>query len=535
MKRSVFLVGLSGSGKTTVGRLLAARLGVRFVDTDTEIERIAGRPIPAIFAADGEAAFRTLERRVVSEVAQSDPAVVSTGGGAPVDEDSRKAMHLAGDIVWLDAPTDVLLRRVAANGAPDRPLLAGDGAAALDRLREERRFAYAEADLRVDTSALRPERLAAMIAENLEQIAGIDTVWVRAPSRTYPVYVGSGLLDRAGQLLEHHGLGGTLRIIADERVADLHGDRLRSALGGAPQRWYPVPAGEEHKTLDQAYRLYDALLADKPERGDTIIAFGGGVIGDLAGFVAATLLRGVPFVQVPTTVLSQVDSSVGGKVGVDHPSGKNLIGAFHQPSLVLADLDVLHSLPPREIAAGWAEVVKIAVVQDAALFDELERSAESLAGLDPDAARSAIRRAIELKAHLVEQDEQDTKGIRAVLNYGHTLGHAIEAASDYATFLHGEAVAVGMAGAAHIAHRMGLHPADAVQRQSRLMRTLGLPQGCPDLPRERVEAAITLDKKRAQGRTVWILPRGLGDVVVTADVPDIFVQEAMELIGAERG
>jgi 3-dehydroquinate synthase len=442
-------------------------------------------------------------------------------------------MHAAGALIWLDAPTDVLVQRIEVGAGTDRPLLAGDGAARLERLREERRFAYSEADLRVDTTAAPPERLAAMIAENLESLAGIDTVWVRAPSRTYPVHIGSGVLDRARPLLQERKLDRTLRIIADDRVAELHGNRLRAALGDMRQHWYRVAAGEEHKTLDQAYRLYDALLTDKPERSDAIVAFGGGVIGDLAGFVAATLLRGMPFVQIPTTVLSQVDSSVGGKVGVDHPAGKNLIGAFHQPSLVLADLDVLRTLPRREVAAGWAEVVKIAVVQDAALFEEIERSVENLAQLDVDAARSAIRRAIELKARLVEQDEQDSKGVRAVLNYGHTLGHAIEAASDYSTFLHGEAVAVGMAGAAHIAHRMGLHPADAVERQSRLMRTLGLPQACRDLPRGRVEDAVTLDKKRAQGRTVWILPRGLGDVVVTADVPDALVKEALELIGAE--
>ena len=395
-----------------------------------------------------------MEATVLQEACASGPAVVSTGGGAPVAEQSRRAMHAAGKIVWLDAPPSVLAGRVETPETEERPLLAGGPAqATLGRLHAERRFAYAEADLHVDTSHPDPERLAAMIASDLDQLKNVDTVWVRTPSRTYPVYVGAGLLDRAGQLLAQRDLVGTLRIIVDERVDELHGDRLRQGLGDARQHWYRVPAGEEHKTLDQAYRLYDGLLAGKPERGDIVVAFGGGVIGDLAGFVAATLLRGMPFVQIPTTVLSQVDSSVGGKVGVDHPAGKNLIGAFHQPSLVLADLDVLRTLPPREIAAGWAEVVKIAVIQDAGLFDQIEASADALSALQPDAARTAIRRAIELKARLVEQDEHDTEGIRAVLNYGHTLGHAIEAASDYAAFLHGEAVAVGMGGAAHIAKR----------------------------------------------------------------------------------
>ncbi len=534
MNRSIFLVGLSGSGKTTVGRLLAAHLGARFIDTDAELERIAGRSIPDIFASEGEAAFRALERQIVLHVSEDGPLVVSTGGGAPMDPASRRVMHASGTIVCLDAATDVLLARLADQGTSDRPLLSDNGEETLERLRAERRVAYAEADVRIDTTGLEQDQIAAMIAADIEQMAAIGTVWVQPPSLTYPVYVGPGVIDRAGQLLARHSLSGTLRIIADERVAALHADRLRRALDGRAQHWYPVPAGEEHKTLDRAYRLYDALLADKPERGDIIVAFGGGVIGDLAGFVAATLLRGMRFVQIPTTVLSQVDSSVGGKVGVDHPAGKNLIGAFHQPSLVLADLDILHSLPPREIAAGWAEVVKISVIQDADLFDRIEGTADALMQLDPVACGYAIRRAIELKARLVEQDEHDTKGIRAVLNYGHTLGHAIEAASDYAAFLHGEAVGVGMGGAAHIAQRMGLHPAEAVERQSRLLKRLGLPQAAPNLVRSRVEAALAVDKKRADGRTTWILPTGLGRATVTQDVPDTLVREALELIGAER-
>jgi len=254
------------------------------------------------------------------------------------------------------------------------------------------------------------------------------------------------------------------------------------------------------------------------------------VIGDLVGFVAATLLRGVRFAQIPTTVLSQVDSSVGGKVGFDHARGKNLIGAFHQPSLVLADVDLLRSLPPREIAAGWAEVVKIAVIQDARLFEELEESADALSRLEPEPTQRAIRRSIELKARLVEQDERDTTGIRAILNYGHTVGHALEAATGYDTLLHGEGVAIGMRAAAHIAGAVGLHPADAIERQARLLERLGLPSRCESARQEDVVAAIGLDKKREGSRTTWILPAGLGNVRVTADVPQSAVDEALDLV-----
>jgi len=276
--------------------------------------------------------------------------------------------------------------------------------------------------------------------------------------------------------------------------------------------------------------LLSVLLAERPERRDVIIAFGGGVVGDLVGFVSATLLRGMRFAQIPTTVLSQVDSSVGGKTGYDHARGKNLIGAFHQPSLVLADLDVLQTLPPREIAAGWAEVVKIAVVQDADLFADLESSAAALKRLEPAATQRAIRRSIELKARLVEQDERDTSGLRAVLNYGHTIGHALEAATGYETLLHGEGVAIGIAAAAHIAEAVGLHPPEAVARQGRLLGELGLPSKCEAADRADVIAAIGLDKKREGSRTTWILPAGLGDVRVTSDVPDSVVEDALDLV-----
>jgi 3-dehydroquinate synthase len=342
------------------------------------------------------------------------------------------------------------------------------------------------------------------------------------------------VLSRASTLLRAHGVDAPLRIIADERVAELHGAAVREALSDFSTSWYPVPAGEEHKTLEQAEKLYDALLADRLERRDVIVALGGGVIGDLAGFVASTILRGVRFVQIPTTVLSQVDSSVGGKVGVDHPRGKNLIGAFHQPSLVLADVGVLRTLPPREVAAGWAEVVKIAVIQDAELFEKMELSANELALLEPGATGHAIRRSVELKARVVEQDEYDLTGVRAILNYGHTLGHALEAATEYSTLLHGEGVAIGMAGAALIAEQLELHPHDAVKRQAALLQRLGLPSVAPGADPTAVRDALGLDKKRAGGKIAWIIPAGLGRVQVTTEVPAPLVEAAIALVTGSR-
>ncbi|MEA2641121.1 MAG: 3-dehydroquinate synthase [Chloroflexota bacterium] len=523
----IFLVGLSGSGKSTLGVLLAERLGLPFIDTDAAIERTEGASVANIFATRGEAAFRALERDAVLASCRGTSSVVATGGGAVLSDEVRDAMLHTGRVIWLDAPVEVLAGRLA--GMTDRPLLADDVYSRLVALAEQRASLYAAAHLRVD-AAVHPEIVMSTILRALDRLPDLNPVWVQTPSQTYPVYVGSGVLACAGALLGAHGLDAPLRIIADERVAELHGAAVREALAGFETSWYLVPAGEEHKSVAQAVELYGRLLADRPERRDVIVALGGGVIGDLAGFIAATLLRGMRFIQIPTTLLSQVDSSVGGKVGVDHPSGKNLIGAFHHPNLVLADVAVLRTLPPREVAAGWAEVVKIAVIQDRVLFDDLEAHVDEMRVLEPDITTRAIRRDVELKARIVDQDEHDLLGLRAILNYGHTLGHAIEAATGYAAYRHGEGVAIGMAGAAHIAEAMELHPAADAQRQRAVLERLGLPQHVEGATREMLRAAMGLDKKREGGRQLWVLPTGIGSVCTSKDVPEQIVDEAIALI-----
>lgn len=534
----IFLVGLSGSGKSTAGRLLSRRLQLPFIDLDTEIERRAGRSIETIFAEQGEPAFRQLESELIAEIAGRETAVVATGGGAPTDPQSRAVMRRSGSVVWLDAASPQLAERLDKQGVA-RPLLPGDPLDNLERLRAERQSAYADCGPRVDTGNKTPAEVVDAIVRSLATAGSLPgqsaaslagPIWVHTQAHSYPIYVGAGLIDRLSDLLARHGLGGRLHVIVDEQVDGLHGQRLRAALANRAHTWRAIPAGEEQKTLEHACGLLDALLSERPERSDTLVAIGGGVVGDLVGFLAATLLRGVGFVQVPTTVLSQVDSSVGGKTGVDHPRGKNLIGAFYQPNLVVADLDILQTLPPREIAAGLAEIVKIAVVQDRELFEQIESSAEALSALQPAALAPVIRRAIELKAHLVEQDERDILGIRALLNYGHTLGHALEAATDYGTFLHGEAIAVGMTAAGRLAAWLGLHPLDAVDRQDALLRRLNLPLSCGRVDRNRLVEALALDKKRENGKLTWILPAGLGKARSGVQVTEELVNRAIDLI-----
>lgn len=538
MSAAIFLIGLSGSGKSTVGRLLANRLQLPFVDTDTLIERQSGRSIPEIFTRDGERAFRDRERAVIGQVA-SQSAVISTGGGAPMDPQNRQMLRTTRAVFWLDAATETLAKRLEG-AASGRPLLDADPRRALETLREQRHATYAACGTRIDTTDLSATEVSERIVQLLGSGAYNETaettpgqasehpLWVNTRAHSYPIYVGHSVFDQIDGLLSRHGLDQRLHVLVDQQVAVLYGERIRSLLRTQRYTWNEIPAGEEHKTLDQACALYDRLLADQPERGDVIVAIGGGVVGDMAGFLAATLLRGIRFVQVPTTLLAQVDSSVGGKVGVDHARGKNLIGAFYQPSLVLADLEFLGTLPSREVAAGWAEIIKIAVVQDAALFEELEAAAAAAGSLTFDATEHPVRRAIALKAHLVEQDERDTLGLRALLNYGHTMGHAIEAATGYDQFLHGEAVAIGMGAAARLATWTGIHPADAVARQDILLHAAGLPAGASGVDRERVKAALGLDKKREAGRIKWILPTGLGRARSGCEVPDELIDRALD-------
>jgi 3-dehydroquinate synthase len=354
---------------------------------------------------------------------------------------------------------------------------------------------------------------------------------VRTASRTYPVVVGQGVLAALPAHLDAAGLGGRLWLIADAAVYARYGARVEAGLrtAGRDVCARTVPSGEEHKTLAEVAALYDWLLSERVERRDAILALGGGVVGDMAGFVAATILRGIAFVQLPTTLLAQVDASIGGKVAVDHPRGKNLIGAFHQPSLVVADTGTLATLPLRELAAGWAEVIKTGVILDADLFGLLEREADALTMAAPGPTETAIRRCMQLKGEVVGEDERES-GRRAILNYGHTVGHAIEAATAYGRYLHGEAVAIGLRAAAHLAVATGRFPAEAAVRQAALVARFGLPSAAPGVDRAAVRAAMGLDKKAQAGRLAWVLPTGLGHAEVFRDVPDALVEDALDLV-----
>ncbi len=361
----------------------------------------------------------------------------------------------------------------------------------------------------------------------------VRPVQIRAGAGRYQAWVGPGAIDGLAQQLEQAGLRGRPRIVADERVWASHGPRIEAGLTAAARdfRVTLVPSGEDQKSVGQAERLWDWLIEVGTDRGDCVVAIGGGVVGDLAGFVAATFLRGLALVQVPTTLLAQVDSSIGGKVAINHRLGKNLIGAFHQPSLVVADTRLLASLPEREYRAGWAEIVKIAMIADAALFRTLQEHAGALLRFEDERLLgNVIRRAIELKGRVVGEDERED-GLRVILNYGHTIGHALEAATGYRRYLHGEAVAIGMAGAGQIARRRGLLSEADLAAQADLLRRFGLPAQAEGLAVEALLGPLGRDKK-ARGKTIqWVLASGIGAVTTVRDVTPAEVEAALRAVG----
>ena len=526
---NIILTGFMGTGKTTVGRLLAERLGRAFVDTDDLIVARAGRPIADIFNDDGETRFREWEAQVAAELAGRRGLVIATGGRLMLDPDNAAALGATGPVFCLTAdPADILARVAGEDG--QRPLLAGDDPETRVRALLRRRAAAYGRFRAVETAGRPAADVAAAIAALL---AGgpRETLAVRHPGGSYDVVVGEDLL---AQALGLAGINGPAAIITDSHVGPRHAATLQQPGFSLPV--LTMPAGEPHKTLDTVRALYDGLLAAGFGRDGTIIALGGGVTGDVAGFVAATYLRGVDFMLCPTTLLAMVDSSIGGKTGVDMPQGKNLVGAFKQPRLVLADVLTLATLPADEFTAGLAEVAKHGLIADPVLwqrlmmeewhFDPRQLATDRLLRAD---LQSLIVRAIRVKRDVVEEDPYEA-GRRAVLNLGHTFGHAIEQVSGYA-IRHGEAVAMGLAAAAHLSAALGECSPSLPSLVEMVLTRLGLPIHIPPaLDPAALYAAMGSDKKKKAGQLRFVLLRDVGDVFARDGVPAAAVLAALEAV-----
>jgi shikimate kinase/3-dehydroquinate synthase len=551
VRPNVVLIGFMGTGKTAVGEMVASRLGRPFVDTDTLIEERAGRPISRIFAEDGEGAFRRLEAQVVAQVAARGGSVIATGGGVVLSRENMDLLRHRGVIIALCAQPRAILARVGRGGS--RPLLGDDPEGHVQRLLQERDPLYRDADLVVETSSLSVEavadRVLAFIAEReavMSTPSGSRGAAAPTPAgsvpraihvdlgpRGYDIWIGGGLLAHAASYLGQCGIRGRLALLTHPRIEALYGRALAESLrrDGCDVVTVIVPPSESSKSLRVASRVFDALVDARFDRDAALLALGGGVAGDLGGFVAATFLRGIAWVPVPTTLLAQVDASIGGKTGVNFRA-KNLVGAIHQPALVLADIATLRSLPLREHRSGMAEVIKTAVIGDPELFEYVEGHVRACLRREPDALTRIVGRCAAYKAGVVAGDERES-GPRMVLNYGHTIGHAIESAASYRGLTHGEAIAVGMTLEARLAVRLGLCDAALIDRQTRVLQALGLPvrlealcRGKPPAPAQ-VRAAMAHDKKSREGRLRFVLPQGLGQTVVRDDVPPAFLEEVL--------
>jgi shikimate kinase/3-dehydroquinate synthase len=544
----VVLIGFSGGGKSTVARGLADRLGWTTKDIDDEIAAEFGLPIPEIFSREGESVFRDAERRLLIQALSGESVVIATGGGAVVDPKmwTTELLKRPGTlVVSLDVSPERVLSRLRAHqafegNAVERPMLAGnDPLGRIRSLKDQRQPAYDRADLTLCVDDMPAESVVSELMSIVAPERERPAVTLSTPSGESAIYVGPGVADQLGKLMkERWPKANRIWLITEENVGRLHMESTLESIREAGYRseGFAAPTGESSKSWAGAGLLYDWLLDNGIERGDVVVALGGGVIGDLAGFVAATCLRGVGLVQVPTSLLAMVDSSVGGKTGINHRTGKNLIGAFYQPPLVVADSRSLATLPDRELTSGWAEVIKHSVIQRSTprgdwndLFTLLHRSSEPLRNLNEPALSYVIRRNISLKAAVVEADERES-GNRAYLNFGHTLGHAIEAAGY--RYLHGEAIAVGMRAAARIAVDMGAFDRASADRMDRLIEAFGLPT-CAEVKRDAVLNLIGSDKKRLAGTLRWVLPATGGGVTIRADVPMSAVVDALNEVSID--
>ena len=544
MGPNIYLTGFSGSGKTTVGKQVAAMTGWTYRDTDDEIVAATGRAIEDIFREDGEAVFRKLERSVLESVSQGERQVVSTGGGIVVDERNRRTMEATGIIVCLEARADTIYRRLSGPEETHdeqvvRPLLQdSDPLRRIISLKSERQALYALAHWTVHTDDLSITEAASEVVRardicsnrgSTAQTYDADlAATVRTSSGDYPVWVGWSLSHSVGERVKTLIDPGAAYVITDNLV-HRHARTVQMSMeaAGIPSHIFVMESGERHKSLDTLTHIYRWLAERKAERRHLIVAVGGGVVGDVAGYAAATYLRGMPVVQAPTTLVAMMDAAVGGKTAVDLPQGKNLVGAFKQPEFVLADVEALSTLPDRALVSGWAEAIKHALILDEPLLRVFEENADSVRSLEPETASDALRRSVAIKADVVSQDERETLGIRALLNYGHTTAHALEAVTGYERYLHGEAVSIGMMAAADISSRMGMLSDDEVDRQRSVLEAYELPLKYSDADPSAIRNAMSMDKKTVGGRIRWVLLDGIGNAVTRSDVPPEYIDQAL--------
>jgi shikimate kinase / 3-dehydroquinate synthase len=540
----IFLTGLPGSGKSSVGHAIASLLGWQFIDSDDLLAGQSGVPVGQVLTELGEERFRQLESEILRTSSDQERVVIATGGGAIISATNRELMRERGLSVYLQASVETAWQRIQqhlqqSGASAVRPLVVGnDGSQRLQKLYETRKAWYEEAEIHLDTEQHTPGTLAqrlvayALISGFLvPPIAPREVITQQLLTSTSQAIVEWGGLRHLPATLRSYELPKRLFIVTDSVVDALYAQPLLTMLeeaGFVPQI-FTIPAGEASKSFTCFQQIIDWLVQQKAEQKEAIVALGGGVVGDLTGFVASCYQRGVPLVQIPTTLLAQVDSAIGGKTGINHALGKNLIGAFYQATLIYADPAFLLTLPERVYREGWAEIIKYAMILDADLFSILEEQVVALQARDADLLSALIARCIRMKMDIVQGDERDG-GLRNILNYGHTFGHALEAITEYGAWLHGEAVSIGMQVAAHIAVASGLLSQEDADRQSNLLQAFGMPVQCAGIDIDAAMQAMQRDKKVRAGSSRWVLVTGIGHAEVYSDIDTRLAREAIAAV-----
>ena len=539
MSNNIYLTGFMASGKTRIGKLLANQLNLDYVDSDSFIAERAGRSIAEIFEQEGEAKFREFEIEAIKEISQKENIVVSLGGGAITKSENVKMIRNSGILICMRAEPEILCERIGRNN--NRPLMAGlEPEARMEKIKNmlsDREKFYSLADFSIESNDDPPEKR--VLTQILDALKLWENLAVRVnltSGEAYPIFIGKGILKYANILLK------TLKILpkcemlvcTDSNIAKKQKKNFRMICQKTGEsKNFIFPAGERSKNLEKLNSLWTFMLKKRYTRKTCLLQFSGGVVGDMAGFAAATYQRGVSFVQFPTSLLAMVDSSVGGKVAINHPEGKNMIGAFYQPQAVVCDLSVLKTLPKEEFYAGLAEIVKYGIIYDFYFFEWLEKNASALMRKDAAALKYAVQRSCEIKAEVVGIDEREL-GLRAILNYGHTFGHAIEKLTNFNKLSHGIAVGLGMRIAGRLSTIMGMWSEKEESRQDELLNKFGIPQTLKEcgikIDMEKTWDAIAGDKKAEKQTRVYILPLEIGKVVKTSAPSKKQVFEALEVV-----
>ncbi len=528
---NIYFTGFMATGKTRIGEATAKAFHWDLIDTDKLIAEREGITISEIFQTHGEPYFRQKELETIQEISSQQRKIIALGGGAVTNPEILKIIRKTGILIRLWAPIDVISERISRKDT--RPLMSGlddkERKAKIEQMLKVRDPYYSQADFSIESNET------GKVSEIVQQIKRLSSIWqhkkveVTTSAGHYPIFIGKNFTHGFKSIFEGLNIDTEYLLCTDSNVFKAQKENIKTIQKQADKcRVFQFKAGESYKNLNNLNKLYTYMLNKQYTRKTTLLQFSGGVGGDMAGFAAATYQRGINFIQVPTSLLSMVDSSVGGKVAVNHTAGKNMIGAFYQPRAVLINLDVLETLEPIEYLAGIAEVVKYGIIWDSTFFEYLENNVQKILDRDYATLEYTIKRCCEIKAEVVGMDEKENN-IRAILNYGHTFGHAIEKLTDYKEFSHGIAVSLGMRVAAHMATQMELWSAEDEKRQNALLDAFGF-QKTYSVDKEEAWKAMAVDKKADKDNRVFILPSKIGKVEKVFNPPREMVEAAWEAI-----